>query len=241
MHEPYERIVPGADSAVLFIHGICGTPRFWDEYVAAVPETWSVVSVLLPGHGGGVRDFGRVRRGNWRRHVHGELLRLRQTHARVYLVGHSMGSLLSILEAVDNPEMVSGILLLAVPLHIRVKPSALIANLRRGLGLGESPEELAHYYGVAPDWRFWRYIGWIPPYLELFSLSRAAREALPRLATPTRAFQHGRDELVSPRSAALLTACSAVMCRTLETSMHHAITEADRQTLLDALRKMCTE
>ena len=38
MHQPFKRIVPGAESAVLFVHGINATPRFFDEYVAALPE-----------------------------------------------------------------------------------------------------------------------------------------------------------------------------------------------------------
>ena len=37
-HAPYERIVPGAKKAVLFVHGILSTPRFFDDYVAALPE-----------------------------------------------------------------------------------------------------------------------------------------------------------------------------------------------------------
>lgn len=238
MHQPYERIVPGAESAVLFIHGIVSTPRFWDGFVSALPGDVSAVSLLLPGHGGTVKDFGRVRRGAWRQHVHEAILRLKQTHACVYLVGHSMGALLSILEAADGPENIGGLLLMAAPLRIRVKPTALVHNLLKGVGLGESREELAAYYGTETDWRVWRYIGWIPRYLELFSLSHAARKALPRLTTPARAFQHGKDELVSPKSGALLAACPAVTLHTLEHSMHHDIAPADRQTLLAALRAM---
>lgn len=241
MHQPYERLVPGAESAVLFIHGILSTPRFWDGFVSALPGDVSVVSLLLPGHGGTVRDFAHVRWGAWRQHVHKAILRLKETHARVYLVGHSMGALLSILEAADSPESIAGLLLMAVPLRIRVKPSALVHNMLKGVGLGESREALATYYGTETDWRVWRYIGWIPRYLELFALSRAARKTLPRLTTPTRAFQHGQDELVSPKSGALLAGCPAVTLRTLEGSMHHDIAPDDRQTLLDALGELCSK
>lgn len=241
MHRPYERLVPGAENAVVFIHGILSTPRFWDEYVAAVPENWSVTSLLLPGHGGTVTAFGRVKWGAWRQHVHGTIGRLRATHRRVYLVGHSMGALLSLLEAAEHPEDVAGLLMMAVPLRIRVKPSAIVCNMLKGVGLGENPEELARYYGTEQDWRVWRYIGWIPRYAELFALSRQARQALPGLTTPTLAFQHGRDELVSPKSAALLEACPAVTLTMLKDSLHHDVAGADRQRLLDALRAMCAE
>ena len=241
MHAPRERIVPGAQTAVVFIHGIVSTPRFWDDFTAALPQDVSFINLLLPGHGGTVRDFGRVRRGAWRQHVHEALLRMKNTHAQVYLVGHSMGALLSILEAADEPEGIAGLMLMATPLRIRVKPSAMLSNMLKGIGLTQSREELAKYYGTEQDWRVWRYIGWIPRYVELFALSRQARQALPGLTTPTRAFQHGRDELVSPKSAALLKACPVVSLTILEGSMHHDIADADRRTVLDALRAMCTE
>lgn len=241
MHEPFERLVPGAENAVIFIHGILSTPRFWEDYVAAVPLDWSATSLRLPGHGGTVLDFGRVKWGAWRQHVHDAISRLKATHRRVYLVGHSMGALLSLLEAADYPADVAGLLLMAVPLRIRVKPSAIVHNMLKGVGLAESAEELAAYYGTEQDWRVWRYIGWLPRYAELFVLSHQARQALPRLTTPVRAFQHGRDELVSPRSAALLAACPTVALATLGDSMHHDIAGMDKQTLLEALRAMCAE
>ena len=239
MHAPCERILPGTENAVVFIHGIVSTPRFWDDYIAAIPADWSVVSLLLPGHGGTVRDFARAKPGAWRAHVQAVLARLRAQHRRIFLVGHSMGGLLAILEGADTPEQIAGMLLLAPALRIRVKPSALWHNLLKGVGLAESREELARYYGTEPDWRFWRYIGWIPRYLELFSLSRQARSALNRLNIPTRAFLHAKDELVSPKSGTHLAACPCVTLDTLAHSMHHDIAPADRKIIRAALREMC--
>lgn len=241
MHKPCERIIPGGRCAVLFIHGVMATPRFWDSLVASLPPDVSFVNLLLPGHGGTVKDFGRVRRGEWQRHVHDALLRLKETHPRVYLVGHSMGGLLSILEAAEEPEGIAGLLLMAPALRIRVTPAAAWENLLKGLGLGVNRAELATYYGTEPDWRFWRYIPWIPRYLELFALSRAAREALPRLTVPTRAFRHGRDELVSPKIGPLLAACPAVTLAELAGSRHHDVAAEDLQALQAALHAMCAE
>ena len=73
MHQTRRRMVPGAKGAVLFIHGIVGTPRFWDDYAEALSPDWSVVNLLLPGHGGTVLDFGRVRKGEWLAAVETEL------------------------------------------------------------------------------------------------------------------------------------------------------------------------
>ena len=91
MHQPFKRIVPGAESAVLFVHGINATPRFFDEYVAALPEHVSVHNLLLPGHGGSVRDFGAHSAQEWEMHVRQALDALRKNHQRVYIMAHSLG------------------------------------------------------------------------------------------------------------------------------------------------------
>ena len=239
MHAPRERIVPGAQTAVVFIHGIVSTPRFWDDFTAALPQDVSFINLLLPGHGGTVRDFGRVRRGAWRQHVHEALLRMKKTHARVYLVGHSMGALLSILEAADEPEGIAGLMLMATPLRIRVKPSAMLSNMLKGIGLTQSREELAKYYGTEQDWRIWRYIGWIPRYLELFALSKDARQKVSRLNVPTLAFMAGRDEQVSLRSERCMAGHPAITLRRMEKSTHHLFTPGDKEAVKAALQEMC--
>jgi len=241
MHEPYHRIVPGARCSVVFIHGIVSTPRFWDDYVRVIPEDWSVHCLLLPGHGGSVLDFGRTRRGAWQEYVNTAIDEMRRCHEQVYLVGHSMGSLLSILHAVQTPERIAGLLLLAVPLRIFPKPSALIRSILKGVGLTESPQTLAAYYGTEQDWRVWRYIPWVPRYLELFALSAAARKALPRLTVPTTAFMCGKDELVSLRSCREMAGHPQIETHVLDRSMHHDLHPEDQQQVLTALRRLCTE
>ena len=83
MHSEYRRIVPGAQKAVLFVHGINATPRFFDEYAAALPADVSVHNLLLPGHGGSVRDFGRHSAAEWESHVRAALDDLRKRHEQV--------------------------------------------------------------------------------------------------------------------------------------------------------------
>ena len=236
MHQTRRRMVPGARGAVLFIHGIVGTPRFWDDYVAAVPQGWSVVNLLLPGHGGTVSDFGRVRKGEWLAAVETELDALLAAHERVYVVGHSMGTLLAILAACKRPGRIAGMVLLAVPLRIFARPQALIGNVLKGVGLGEKRETLQTYYGTAQDWRVWRYIPWIPRYLELFTLSRQARKALPGVATPVAGYMCARDEMIARRSCRLLAEARCVTLTMLPGSMHHKLAPEDQALLMDALR-----
>lgn len=238
MHEPYVRIVPGAKDAVVFVHGILSTPRYWDAYVEAVPPDWSVHSLLLPGHGGSVKDFGRAKWGEWGKHVRAVIDGMRAQHDRVYIVAHSLGTLLSVQAALENPEKLAGMLLLAVPLRIFVKPQSVIHNIGKGLGLTEKGDELARYYGTAQDWRVWRYITWIPRYLELFAVSRDVRRRMHDLTVPSQAFMSGRDELVSRRSCRVLEKCPAVTLHILPTSMHHELSPEDDAVVVAALRRM---
>ena len=239
MHAPFRRIVPGAEAAVLFVHGIVSTPRFFDDFVAVVPQDWSVHSLLLPGHGGSVTAFGRHSAREWRAHVHAALEELRRNHQRVYIVGHSLGTLLAIREAVQDDTRVAGMLLLCVPLRIRPKVSALLHNTLKGIGLAEKDDHLRTYYGTEQDWRVWRYIGWIPRYGELFVQSAAARREVARLRTPTVVYMAEKDELVSLRGEEAMRGNSAITLRRMPASMHHEFAPADRAALLDALLVMC--
>ena len=239
MHRPVKRIVPGAENGVLFVHGIVSTPRFFDDFAAAVPPSWSVHSVLLPGHGGTVRDFGRHSAKEWAAHVRGALDEMRSTHERVYIVAHSLRTLLAIRAAAADDTRIAGMLLLCVPLRIWPKPSALIHNALKGVGLAENNEELHTYYGTEQDWRVWRYIRWIPRYLELFGESAAARKEVGRLTVPCRVYMAAKDELVSLRSEKAMAGKPAITLHRMPESMHHAFAPADKAALLAALREMC--
>ncbi|MBE5810562.1 MAG: alpha/beta fold hydrolase [Clostridiales bacterium] len=240
LHSEYKRIVPGAKQAVLFVHGINATPRFFDEYIAALPEDISVNSVLLPGHGGDVRDFGRHSAKEWESHVRAALEALRATHERVCIMAHSLGTLLAIREAVRDDRRIAGMLLLCVPLRIWSRPTAWWGKLAKGLGGKASQEELRTCYGHEVDARLWRYIGWIPRYLELFMLSREARQVVQQVETPTVVFMAGRDEQVSLRSEKCMAANPAITRRRMDQSTHHLFTTEDKAAVTAALLDMCS-
>lgn len=239
MHSELKRIVPGAKNAVLFVHGINATPRFFDEYAAALPADFSVHSVLLPGHGGTVKDFGKHSAKEWEAHVRACLDGLRASHERVYIVAHSLGTLLSIREAVRDDTRIAGMLLLCVPLRIWSRPSAWVRNIGKGVLGMTSQEELRTCYGTEVDWRVWRYIGWIPRYLELFVLSRDARQKVSRLTVPTLAFMAGKDEQVSLRSEKCMAGNPAITLRRMPKSRHHEFTPEDKAAIRKALLGMC--
>ena len=239
MHSEYKRIIPGAAAAVLFVHGINATPRFFDGYIAALPEDISVHSLLLPGHGGSVRAFGRHSAQEWESHVRAALDALRATHARVYIMAHSLGTLLSIREAVRDDNRIAGMLLLCVPLRIWSKPTAWGGKLAKGLAGKAAREELQSCYGHEVDARIWRYIGWVPRYLELFRLSREARQRVGQVKVPTVVFMAGRDEQVSLRSETCMAGNPAITLKRMPRSTHHLFTPADKAAVTAALLDMC--
>ena len=239
MHSEYKRIVPGAECAVLFVHGINATPRFFDKYADALPADVSVHNLLLPGHGGSVRDFGAHSAREWEEYVRHALDALRQTHQRVYIIAHSLGTLLTIREAVRDDRKIAGMLLLCVPLRIWSKPTAWWGKLAKGLGGVAAQEELRTCYGTEVDWRIWRYIGWIPRYAELFRLSRDARQKIDRLHVPATVFMAGRDEQVSLRSERCMRGNPAITLRRMEKSTHQVFTAEDQAAITAALAEMC--
>lgn len=240
MHSEYKHIVPGAEKAVLFVHGINATPRFFDEYVQSLPPDISVHNLLLPGHGGTVRDFGMHAAKEWECHVCAALEALRQSHERVYIVAHSLGTLLAIREAVRDDTCIAGMLLLCVPLRIWSRPTTWWGKLAKGLGGKAAQEELRTCYGTEVDWRIWRYIGWIPRYLELFRLSKEARQAVRRVKVPTRAFMARKDEQVSLRSEKCMAGNPAITISRMEKSTHHIFTPEDKAAIRAALLAMCS-
>ncbi len=236
VHAPVKRIVPGARCAALFIHGIVGTPRMFDEWAEQVPADWSLHNLLLPGHGGTAADFGRASMAQWREHVRHALHELRATHDQVYIMAHSMGSLLAIREAVRDDAQIAGMLLLCVPLRIFPEPIAMLRKLPKGLGVGDSGAPLYTYYGIAPEWRVWRYIRWIPRYLELFRESRAARRDVKRLTVPATALMAQRDELVSLRSERDMVDVPCVTVMRLPDARHYEYPPQAREIIARCLQ-----
>lgn len=240
-HEPTRRIVPGAKTAVLFIHGIVGTPDHFVTQIPLmemVPQDDSLHNLLLDGHGGTVADFSRTSMDAWKRQTEKAFLELSETHEQVLLVAHSMGTLLALELALAYPEKVSGLFLLAVPLKVWPRLFGIRNSLRLVFGRirEDHPREAAirNACGIQTTRKLWQYLGWIPRYLELFGLIRQIRKRLPLLKVPCRAFQSRRDELVTNSASGLLSEVSWIQLRVLEDSSHFYYGEADQKEIKKA-------
>lgn len=233
-HREFRRIVPHADTAVLFFHGIVGTPRHFDDLIALLPPTVSVHNLLLTGHGGSARDFARTSMVEWEAQVENAITALAETHQHIYIVAHSMGALLSIEAALRHKE-IEKLFLLAVPLRIALTPA--MARNSWKVYRGNIPENdhaalaAQRCCGVAQTKNPLPYLGWIPRFLELFSKIRTVRKLLTQLTTPCLAVQSMQDELVSPRAMEELRRSHHVTVLPLPHSGHYYYPPADLAAL----------
>ncbi len=223
-HSEYIKEVKNATHAILFIHGICGTPRHFDPFIPLIPEDWSVRNILLDGHGKGVRDFSSSSMKKWREQVKGILDDLCQNHKNIVICAHSMGTLFAIREAISRPEKIKALFLLASPLRIFMKPIAVKRSLKIAFNVidenNESEKSGKEAYGIESDKRLWRYLMWIPRYIELFKESSEVSKLVKSIPCPSRFYQSKNDELVSSSSEKFLKDIPNVKLCILQNSSH---------------------
>lgn len=233
-HREFRRIIPHADTAVLFIHGIVGTPHHFDDLIALLPPTVSVHNLLLAGHGGSARDFARTSMQEWEAQVEAAVTALAEAHQHICIVAHSMGGLLSIEAALRHKE-IEKLFLLAVPLRITLTPA--MARNSWKVYRGNIPENdhaalaAQRCCGVAQTKNPLPYLGWIPRFLELFAKIRMVRALLPQLTTPCLAVQSLKDELISSRAMGELGRNPHITVLPLPNSGHYYYPAEDKQTL----------
>lgn len=237
-HAPVFRPVPGSKNAVVFIHGILGTPRHFDFLLDLVPPSWSVYNVLLAGHGGSVLDFSGASMEQWEAEIRAQMDALQREGIGVLLVGHSMGTLLAMDAALNFPETAKGLFLLNTPLSIRPRARVFANSLRAALGKippeDEEGQVLLNACSIRLERSLWKYIGWVPRYLELFSKARAMRKVLPELDLPCTVFHSARDELVGPAAADAARRIPRARVEILEDSSHFFYSSADKSKITHA-------
>jgi carboxylesterase len=115
---PFDLIPEGGranGAAALCLHGLTGTPyevRPLGE--ALVARGIRARGICMAGHGGSVSDLARSTRQDWIDRAAAELAALRGEHDRVFLVGVSMGGLVSLRLA--QSEQLAGLVVVGVPL-----------------------------------------------------------------------------------------------------------------------------
>ena len=226
--------------AVLLIHGILGTPNHFNPFLPFIPSDWSICNILLKGHGGSVKDFSRASMSEWKAQVRDALDELLETHDRVMIAAHSMGTLFAIQEAIEKP--VTELFLLNVPfkLHVTGRLFRTVWCVFRGKIQPDDQWAVAakNAYSIESDRHILRYLGWIPRYLELFAEIRKTRKILGRLSVPSHVYLSLQDEMVSPKSCDLFKSNTCTTVKVLTTSGHFYYSPEDQALLNEDFKKM---
>ena len=245
-HASQIRIIPGAKNAVLFLHGIVGTPRHFSHIlplVDAVPDDWSYYNLLLPGHGGSVQDFSRSTMTQWKQEVWRVFLQLAEQHEQVAVVGHSMGTLFALQLSMDFPEKIPFLFLIACPIRPWVGLQGFNCCVRASFGITreDHPAEMAitKAGGTTLTKKLWKYIPWIPNMIALLAEANKTEKMLSNLQTKAVVFQSRRDEMVSSRSGKILAKYSVVDLTTLEGATHFYYPDPDQARVCAAFTEMC--
>ncbi len=230
-------MVSNASVGILLIHGITSTPNHFRDLVSLIPSDFSVHALLLDGHGKETKDFAKTSMKKWETQVSQAVADMARDHNEIYILAHSLGTLLSIEQALKN-EKITRMFLLNSPLRIHVKPRMVPIALRLSRGKVDPTdpvlEGFTQSYSIAPDKNFFHYLGWIPRFLELFSKSRKARKLIPKIKCPTMVFQSRKDELVSIRSCKYFEKHLNISLAVLPNSGHCYYAPEDLTTLQQA-------
>lgn len=96
---------------LVFIPGLSGTTRYWEGRLGALEKNYRILLVDPLGFGDSPKPWSRY---TVDRHVEA-LYQTLKNEKRFVLIGHSMGTLLSIAYAACHPEQVERLVLLSIP------------------------------------------------------------------------------------------------------------------------------
>ncbi len=235
-----------AATAVLFIHGFLGSPRQF-SYLLPVARACGcdAYALTLPGHGGTLGEFTRTGKSQWEAYVRQELDTLRNRYDSILLVGHSMGCLLAVREAIRNPNRIIGILALALPLYMRVSIKGMKINfqymtqhVQRADARMQAAREFCGVGGVF----LWNAVAILPKTLDVLSLSAKTRRSITGMPVPLVIMHSPGDEWVSRRTLKFVNArLKNAHLVQLSESGHFWYADVDRETIKNELARMLGE
>jgi len=230
-HSEYIRISKDKDTAVVLIHGILGTPRFFDDMLSCIPKNYSIYNILLDGHGGSFSDFTHTSKKKWINQVENLVSSLEKEYNSIILVGHSMGTLLSMEIYKRHTEKIKKLVLFACPLKIFLKPISAINTFKTIFGKSDNKNPVlvasSKTHGVPFPKNLFKYLLWLPRYKDLFSLSKEGRKNISFLKTKCYTFFSAKDEMVSINSMKYFKKNPCCINFVLKDSWHYYYSKKD--------------
>ncbi|MDN5807931.1 MAG: alpha/beta fold hydrolase [Brevibacterium sp.] len=236
---PYRQIAQDSASAVLFLHGITGSPAAWFPIARSMNRHGISVSVpLLPGHGTRWQDLNATTWSDWLAAAKAELEALSRTHSRVVVAGLSMGGALALaLGTGDSPPdelvLINPALYIDSPLT-PVLPvlKHVVASVPAIAGDIAHPDRCEYAYDRTP----------VAAIASFASAQKALRDDLWKIECPVSLFVSGRDSVVGPRT--LRTLRSRLTQRpeiiSLRRSRHVATLDNDAGIIAEAILEKAT-
>ena len=191
--EPF--FLPGGPTGCVLVHGFTGSPkemRMLGEHLHQQGHT--VLGVRLAGHATDMEDMIRSHYRDWLASVEDGYHLLRPHCQQIFLMGLSMGGVLSLVQASRLP--MDGVVAMSTPYYFPITwarrmpwlirlVSPFMRTRKKGEGIWFSPElEASHvHYPKDP----------VRSGYELFQLIQEMKTALPRITIPSLVI-HSRDD-----------------------------------------------
>lgn len=230
------------ETAVLLLHGLNSNPSMWQEYAAFLAnKDITVYAPLIAGHGTSVFDLEKTTYKDWIKSTEEAYLSLQNKYENVYVVGMSLGGLLTLdLAAKYN---LNGIIVLNTPIYFNSKliEFVYIVTLVQDYYVkGIFPDD--EYY-IQEQFKNYKAISYIT-ILEILNLIEDVNLNINKIEEPTLVVQSFNDDIVDPKSGLfILTNVNSKKkdIISLRTSTHINITSSDQLLLSEETYKFILE
>lgn len=191
----------GNDKGCLLVHGFSSTPAELRELAERLSSGgFTVLAVRLAGHGTEIEDMEKCTYNDWIKSVEEGYMRLKDICKEIYVIGHSMGSLLALYIAENH--VVDKIVTLAPAIITKDKNAKFVPIVKHFIRYIEwkaknRPEEEAKYllgYRKIP----------LASVHELGKLQRIVRKQLPKINKPILIIQSHKDQTVDEKGVEVI-------------------------------------
>jgi carboxylesterase len=186
----------GSKTGVLLIHGFTATTS--EVRILAksfIKHGCTVSAPLLPGHGTSPEDLNLTKVNNWIKCIEDSYTKLKEKCDSIIVGGESMGGVLSLYMAENNPE-ISAILLYSTALSVkRLKYSKILKYFHPFLDKNSPSDGLSWKgYSVYPLWAAHQF----------YKLTRLVKRKLSLVKSPTIIFQGNYDKTIDANNLQLI-------------------------------------
>lgn len=185
----------GGSIGCLLVHGFTSCPldiRPLTKFLYR--RGFTVREVLLPGHGTSYQDMARFGGRDWLAAVETELAELQQQCTQVWLLGFSLGGILTAIVA--SRQRVQGLVCIAAPIWLRPKRTRYASFMQFFQKYAQMGNRQQYQF---PSWRYEQVA--VKNIVDLNNLIRRAKRTFAGIHVPSLVIQGNLDCTIQVRSA----------------------------------------